>query len=160
MKIVRLLWIFVFGTALVSANASDEALANFQFAGGNGRSLETAVKVLGNIDESQFATAKLKWLKNQYPKSKTVDILFPCVGGKRFHVHKIQDKSGLLTTIYFDSGNVRNEFIVNGKVRTDQDFANQIIAEVEKSNISPEQKQRMLSSLRREEKPKKPGECA
>ena len=159
MKIVRLLWIFVYGMALISANASDEAVPSFQFTGGNGLSLETAVKVRGDINASQFSNAKLNWLKNKYPSSKTLDILFPCVRGQPYHVHKIRGKSGILSTIYFDAGNVRNEFIVGGKVTTTQDLANQIIAEVEKSNLSPEQKQRMLSSLRREEKPKKPGEC-
>ena len=159
MSMLRLLWIIVCGLVLMPTNASDEAVPNFQFAGGNGLSLEAAVKVRGDINASQFSNAKLNWLKNKYPSSKTLDILFPCVRGQPYHVHKIRGKSGILSTIYFDAGNVRNEFIVGGKVTTTQDLANQIIAEVEQSNISPEQKQRMLSSLRREEKPKKPGEC-
>ena len=159
MSMLRLLWIIVCGLVLMPTNASTDLPPNVQFAGGNGLSLEAAVKVLGKINIGQFASAKLGWLLTQYPKSKTIDIEFPCVRGQSYHLHKIRLESGVLSTIYFDASNVSDETIVNGKVRSTQEFIDQSIELVEKSNIPPADKQRMLLSMRNGKQPKKPGEC-
>lgn len=159
MSMLRLLWIIVCGLVLMPTNASNDLPPNVQFAGGNGLSLEAAVKVLGKINIGQFSSAKLDWLQTQYPKSKTIDIEFPCVRGQRYHLHKIRLKSGLFSAIYFDASNVSNESVVNGKVQSIQELIDQSIALVEKSNIPPAEKQRMLLSMRKRNQPKKPGEC-
>ena len=159
MRILRLLGMIVCGLVLMPAIASNDVEPSYQFAGGNGLTLETAVVVVGKMNISTFAIAKLDWLQTQYPKSKTMDIEFRCIRGQRYQVHKIRLKSGALSSIYFDASNVSDETIRNGRVQSIQDLIDQDIAQVENSNLPPAQKQRMLSSMRKSNQSNKPGEC-
>ena len=162
MGMSRSFFALVCGCFFVFANASDDKPPVFRYAGGDGRSPEKPVLVLGDINQDQFVKAKIQWYRSHYPGAEPFDTDYPCVSGKPFHVVIIRLKSTEIKRIYFDASNVRDEgIIMHGKTGSTQDFLNQIAEQIEKSNLPPEKKKEMLFSLRNKDKKKikKPGEC-
>ena len=161
MGMSRSFFALVCGCFFVFANASDGEPPVFRFAGGDGGSPQNAVVVIGEINQSQFLKAQVQWYQSHYPGAELFDDAYPCIDQKPFHSVSVRQKSGEIKEVYFDASRVREETIVNGKVRTTQDLLNQIVEQIEKSNLPPEKKKEMLSSLRNKDKKKtkKPGEC-
>lgn len=145
------------------ARAANDEPPTFRYGGGDGSSPKDAIFVIGDINEDEFVSAVLAWYRSTFPGAKTDDYTFPCIDGKPFRLFTFRLKSNELKRIYFDASRVRDESTVNGKVYTRDERANQmtdqIVEQVEKSNMSPEKKRAMIESMRRDDKPRKRGEC-
>lgn len=162
MSLIRSLFVLMCGCVFAFANASDDKPPIFRFAGGDGGSPQNAVMVVGDINRSQFVKAKILWYRSHYPGAEPFDTAYPCVSGKPYHVLIMRLASSEIKKIYFDASNVRDEgMILHGKTGSTEDFLNQMAEQIEKSNLPPEKKKEMLSSLRDRDKKKtkKPGEC-
>ena len=158
MKTRQLLCSLVCLCVFVFANASNDSIRRFEYAGGDGSSPQKAIRVLGGINQSEHVSAIRQWHRERYPDAKPIEFEFPCINKKRFSLLVLRLKFGIEKEFYFDESQVRDNEAVKGKEFEDR--KRQLIETIKNANLPADTKEEIIAGIMRDQSPqKKAREC-